>query len=133
MLGAVLDSGAGAGAGVGAGFVSACATGRVGASVVGDRVVVWFCGAVGVVGAGCTELVGTPAGVFTGPVGAGVFWGVVTEGVVGAKQLIASIKKNRGSKFHHSDINTKMISYTICSFKASTTKFHAINLYKTYL
>ena len=68
MLGTVLGSGVGAG--VGAGLVSACATGCVGASVVGGRWVVWFCG---VVGAGCTELVGPLVGVFTWPVGAGLF------------------------------------------------------------
>ena len=85
ILGTVLGSGAGAG--VGAGLVSACATGCVGASVVGGRVVVWFWdtpGVCGAVGAGCTELGCPTLGVFTWPVVAGLFWGVVIEGVVGA-------------------------------------------------
>ena len=68
ILGTVLGSGVGAGvgvvvdAGVGAGLVSVCATDCVGASVVGGRLVVWFCGAVG---AGCTELGCPTLGVFT--------------------------------------------------------------------
>ena len=75
------------GAGVGAGLVSACARGGVGASVVGGRVVVWFWNAPGVcgaLGAGCTELGCPTLGVFTWPVAAGLFCGVVTEGGVGA-------------------------------------------------
>ena len=87
ILGTALGSGVGAGvgvgvgAGVGAGLVSACATGCVGASVVGGRLVVWFCGTVG---AGCTELGCPTAGVFSCPVGTGLLCGVVTEGVEGA-------------------------------------------------
>ena len=81
ILGTVLGSGVGAGVGVGAGLVSACATGCVGASVVGGRLVVWFCGALG---AGCTELGSPTAGVFTRPVATGLLCGVVTDGVVGA-------------------------------------------------
>ena len=45
------------------------------------RLVVWFCGTVGV---GCTELGCPTAGVFTCPVGTGLLCGVVTEGVEGA-------------------------------------------------
>ena len=68
-------------------MVSACARGCVEASVVGGRVVVWFWDAPGVcgaLGAGCTEFGCPTAAVFTCPVGTGLFWGVVIEGVVGA-------------------------------------------------